>query len=56
MVDGRFILREDKKNKTLRIYDIKTKKYLDMQKKEDIKFLVDLLNDYYCIVYDKWML
>lgn len=58
MIMGKFRLIEktDKLKGTTEYYiqDVETKKKLDLTKKKDLKLLVNLMNDYYSIIKDKW--
>lgn len=52
---GKFKLHTGKDGK-IYIMDIETKKRLDLTNTNDLRILVNLLNDYYDIVKGKWII
>lgn len=52
--NGKFVLREDKRTGRLSIRDVETRRELFLDDKKDVKKLVDLMNDGYLIIKDKW--
>ena len=52
--NGKFALREDKRTGRLSIIDVETRRELFMDNRDDVKKIVDLMNNGYLIIKDKW--